>query len=814
MTWLKSIIRRCPCLAAPVVILCLLVLSGCSRLVDTDQGQAGDQAQAVAGGDVTVGQTFVARHAGLQSVDIWLAPLSPGDGALRLALRESPDAQADLAVAELPSGAIGAPGYYRFVFPPLPDSHGRYYYARLQVQGAGEFGIGSGPPSSYIDGAMYQDDAPVDAQMAFRLAYGSTYIVRDLLVSAIKALGLLALAAFLYLLPGWGLLAWLAPRGLFAAREQFAIAIALGLAIYPILFYLTSLAGIPLGRFYAILPGGAGLLALIWRYGDRSPRELAQRAGEWRRSRAALPDLLLLFVVVCLFVTRLLPVRGLEFPMWGDSYQHTVITQLLLDNGGLFTDWTPYAPLRSFTYHFGFHTQMAVAAWLSGLPAPEAVVWMAQVINALAVLVLYSLVFRISGSRWGAVVGVIAGGLLLPMPMYYVNWGRYTQLSGQVLLVGAILLSWRTFEFRGIHWRLLVLNWIALGGLAFTHYRLLILYVLFVAAWLVVSLRRKQLRWTLATVAAAGSGAAVLFLPWFLSLRGGGILTIAAAQLQTSPAGRTAFELDYNSIGDPAAYAPVLIWFAMLAGLAAGLWSRRRVIVLMVVWWLLVLLAANPAWLGLPGTGLITNFAIAIAVYIPTAVLVSELWVHVVERWQTRRRMNLLAAGILAIVALAGSAQRLQDVHPSTFSLVRRPDARAMAWILANTPADAHFMVNAMLAYGGFTAAGSDGGWWLSYLTGRESTLPPLLYATEVPAEAGYRDWVRSVASWIEQGKVIEPDVVGQLRTRGVTHVYVGQAQGRVGTASPSLNPAQLAASPYYRLIYHQDMVWIFRLVD
>jgi hypothetical protein len=47
-----------------------------------------------------------------------------------------------------------------------------------------------------------------------------------------------------------------------------------------------------------------------------------------------------------------------------------------------------------------------------------------------------------------------------------------------------------------------------------------------------------------------------------------------------------------------------------------------------------------------------------------------------------------------------------------------------------------------------------------------------------------------------------------------VTHVYIGQRQGAVNNPEPGvLDPDELLASPSYRLLYHQDGVWIFELV-
>jgi hypothetical protein len=53
------------------------------------------------------------------------------------------------------------------------------------------------------------------------------------------------------------------------------------------------------------------------------------------------------------------------------------------------------------------------------------------------------------------------------------------------------------------------------------------------------------------------------------------------------------------------------------------------------------------------------------------------------------------------------------------------------------------------------------------------------------------------------------------LKERGVTHVYIGQQGGRVGNPGPPLLQAGLLSeSPYYRVVYHQDRVWIFEMSE
>jgi hypothetical protein len=138
---------------------------------------------------------------------------------------------------------------------------------------------------------------------------------------------------------------------------------------------------------------------------------------------------------------------------------------------------------------------------------------------------------------------------------------------------------------------------------------------------------------------------------------------------------------------------------------------------------------------------------------------------------------------------------------------------RAAAWIRSNVPAGARFLANSFPAYGGSSVVGSDGGWWLPLLAGRQSTVPPLNYSSEDGPDPGYRLRVNELSRQVREFGPDDEAVLALLQEEGVTHVYIGQRQGRVNYAgSDVLDPNELLDSPNYRLRYHQDRVWIFEL--
>jgi len=120
-----------------------------------------------------------------------------------------------------------------------------------------------------------------------------------------------------------------------------------------------------------------------------------------------------------------------------------------------------------------------------------------------------------------------------------------------------------------------------------------------------------------------------------------------------------------------------------------------------------------------------------------------------------------------------------------------------------------------LFAYGDSVIVGSDGGWWLPLLARRQTTLPPINYGSEQGVRADYLSWINALPRLIQSKEMNDASVAAELRARGITHVYIGQRQGRVNYGGPNvLQPEQLLAGPGFHAIYHQDRTWIFEIRD
>jgi hypothetical protein len=343
------------------------------------------------------------------------------------------------------------------------------------------------------------------------------------------------------------------------------------------------------------------------------------------------------------------------------------------------------------------------------------------------------------------------------------------------------------------------------------------------------ALQREQLKKSLISTIVIGCLALLLFLPWGIHQYGSQILAIFTQNISTSAQAVSTFISDYNAIGSIFNYLPAPLWILLAFSAGWLLWQQSKPAAVFSLWWFLALLAANPQWLNLPGSGILSSFTVFIAVYIPAGVLIGAAFgneVNKLEAWlgsnisrfpQPSSLFKPAASAFLILLimlpGILGARQRVDEIRISQYAMVARPDMRAAAWIRDNLPEGSRFLVNSFFAYGNSVVVGSDGGWWLPLLAQRPTTLPPLNYGLENDPWIGYRQWINSLVAEIQDKGLRHSDVMASLNDRKVTHIYIGQQQGRVNYSGPYVfDPEYLLASPQYRLVYHQDRVWIFEV--
>jgi len=203
--------------------------------------------------------------------------------------------------------------------------------------------------------------------------------------------------------------------------------------------------------------------------------------------------------------------------------------------------------------------------------------------------------------------------------------------------------------------------------------------------------------------------------------------------------------------------------------------------------------------------------------YIPAGTILGSAvgWLLQYRSMDHALWIKMIITFIVLALGFFGARARLNDPRPAEHALVTRPDVRAAQWISENTPPDSRLLVNAFFAFGNSVLVGSDGGWWLPYLAGRLVSVPPINYAVEAGPRLNNLDYTNQLWRIIEAKGLDDPETLRILQQRDINYIYIGQRQGRVNyNGTPYLDPSILQNNRRFRLIYHQDRVWVWARVD
>lgn len=793
---------------ALLLLLVLCLLAGCAPLNSAAQ-PARTGLATLQGGDV-LAQTFTSHYGGLNSVLIYLSPLptQPGAGLLRMSL-QAVDSGETLSSAALPLEELTTERLYRFDFAPRPEAAGTAYRVVLSLDsGAAAYGLAEN--QTFADGGLNLNGQPTANQLTFNLTYDTGGLLLDLVKGGSAWLAWLAAAVLLLVAPGWGLLRLVWPGfDRLSGLEKLALAAGFSAALYPLLFIWLDAVHLMPGAALAWLLMGLGLLSMLWPY---------WRARQFPRlARPDAPALALGMGLLVMLGLRFFVIRLLAAPMWGDSVHHTALAQQMIAAGGLFQSWLPRYPYTTLTVQFGFPALAAAWAWLTGMAPAQAVLVTGQVSSTLAALTLYPLALRLwKGNRWAAVGSVIAAGLLSPLPAGFLNWGRYAQLTGQVILPAAAWFTWSLLDEQRLSLRKAVILAATLVGMLLHYYRMGFNYALFVPVLLLIEWKTWLPRWkaVLPGLALAAVLTVLLTTPWLVRVSGSS-LSIAVEGSLTAVTPLEDVLQDLSAWQEAGQYLPPLLLGLAGLGLLAGLLRRRWMSAGLAVWFALLAAVRAGTLINLPAANMMQSFAVIIALYIPLGLLAGGAlgefcaWL---DRTARSVRWGRAAALLLMLAAALYGAYTLRRPPPGSFALVQSPDLRAMDWISAHTPAEARFLVEGYRIYGGTSVVGSDAGWWIPIFTGRANTMPPqYLLMNEVPDPADYSQRVVKLAERLETSSPDSPEGLRALCDEQITHVYIGQTQGLTGYGASQLFTLQeLAESPAFRPVYGQDQVRIY----
>ncbi len=742
----------------------------------------------------------------------------------RFQLQLLDDTDTLIASKNLPTENLSHNQPFTFRFTPQPNSAGRRYTLQISGSETNPITVWGYSLDVLEAGKLEMRGGALATAVPETSAQELRLITRTQLTwaSALKSLGhmlykdgsIMLLALFFLPLPGVLLLllaeinrkgrkglAGFSLRPLRPLRLNpfvwWGTAFALGTAVWPILWFILTLLGGRWRGWSLWLIFAAGWLSAIFLWQKRRSAEEPRRlspAPLRPRSPALIPLLILTLA------TRLLAVRDLSFPPWVDASRHGLITAVMTHSGQIPGSYEPYLPVTDALYHFGFHTIAASLELMTGWPLNRLLLFLGQLINGLIPLTVYTAVFLMTRRRKASLVAAFLVGLPFFFPGYYVAWGRLTQLTAMFVMPVLLAMTWQLVR-GGRSWQR---SWwlvsLLAAGLFLIHLRVFLFFIPFAAIVWLASWGRNG-RW--------------------LSLSAGTALLLVSPRLSKLMAGTEPGTILSNPIPNyndfPVAYLTTgweqqFLWLAataLLVTFIAGIRRRRwSYLPLFLTGWVaisLILLAGDR--LGLPSTSLVNLNSLYITLFLPLAIflgVMGDQW----ERWLQRRPLTLqvigylLTGGMLMAALLFGVRQQISILNPQTI-LARHADLAGLAWVDEQLPETAVLGVGSW-KWLGETWAASDGGAWITPLTGRMASTPPIDHIYS-------RDFFRSVQDFNIEATAVsdwsDPIQADWLRRQNITHIFIGQRGG-------FFDPAALIRNPKMKMVYGRDGVFIFEISD
>ena len=815
---------------ALLLILALVLLanltSSCVAMNDPEESQ---EFRAHILGTLTpghiFGQSFISRRPNLIYFQIWFhldESTSPFDGNLIISLFHSPEDTNP--IREFSYNFQGLIGKNQLSIPlqvrdgPAEQS----YYLTLSVD-KGSIQLYGRNEDAYPRGQFFIDNLPQIADIAFR----STYLydinsVYEDLSNFIRLSPSVLLILFVVWLPGRLLISLILDGNSYDRAEIFSLSLGSSIAIIPLVILWTSQIKLFMWNTWSVVIIFIFLIALYIWLKKKSFRAFLN-APKIKFSKYWPYELGIAAIFVITLFTRLAMVRDMVTPAWVDSVHHALITNLIVDIGGFPDNYLPLLDIETANYHPGFHSIVSVFQWLTGDKIYTSLLLIGQVLNALNVLAVYLFTTTLTKNRLAGIIAGLVTGIFLPMPAYYTSWGRYTQLTGLIILPTAfvfalMLLHHYSFrknnkndpEKRNVRIRLLIVSSITIAGLFLTHYRVFAFLIILIVSYIVILLfkmlfdkahNKSNFTRGMLLIGFAGIFTIVLIFPWFIET----LSTLFIPRITVNPGGTPSLFNDFSWAYLTSAYGTISMIVAAI-GFIVSIIQKRVYAFVLAIWVLLLFLLANANALGLPGAHFVNNTSVEIILFIPISILAGYGLAIIIDFLLARsgRRLQISLIAILIIISsymsFLGARRILTILNPVTI-LTREADINALEWVKENIDNDETIVINPF-AWGYGMYAGNDGGYWVAPIANMKSMPPPALYGLSSELSPVVKEISQSIIKLSDDADKLHQ----YLWTNGFKYIYIG-ARGGV------ISPLNLLKNPQYELLYSSDGTWLFQLL-
>jgi len=538
------------------------------------------------------------------------------------------------------------------------------------------------------------------------------------------------------LLPGWALLSITGYWRKWNVLARWFLAISLGIAFWPILYYL-SRAILPMMRI-----GTNKLVVLLLVFAAIIVWKLK---GEWKEQfKFDKTDWIVIIVLGITLFSRFFIAYNNPYLAGDDALHHVLLTDMTATRGILPYDLEPFGKTSLDHYHLGFYAVTAPIKLLSGANSDQVTLWFSQFLSGICGIGPFLLLDK-KVSRKAAIVGMLTAGLLSPYPSWFINWSRFTQLLAQTIILPAAIVFWDVFEAikdenkfgKMIAQAPIIEAVFLISAVCLSHFRVavfLIPLILFISIYeLFIRKKTKFERWmTFVKIFLVGFLVLLIILPALLP----GLKAYFAIRIPESsavPSDRKLEDASYYSEGDldtvnvfrESSWLLVLMALGTLSGITNK--KFRIVSIINLLWIGSLVLMANAYKLNIYALAFTNITAVVLVFYLPISIGVGRLYENICSLLPEKIKGSLdkVTAVVVILLALVFCPLRINDFEGHR-AFMTKEDEKAMEWIKENTPEDAIIGVNL-----GFMNPkmpfGTDSGYWLPFYAERETTALTLI---------------------------------------------------------------------------------------
>lgn len=776
-------------------------------------------------------QTFISAESYFSSIRFPVDARGRTDipqSVVSLCLREAPPFSRDIACDNLLLPHSTDVEEINLSCPVPSESIEKRYQISIKTETpSGVIYFWSSLKDAYPYGNLYINDQEIPGDMAFwGYSRPNLLLLIKMFLNSIHRLPLLVEFFALCSICGYFILALLSiDLSATTISQRLILSNSVGLAFPPVFLYSLGLFDINLTRraITGALLCIAGLILLVriarsmLRVKNTNLKNYFQRNDNLtKQSQKITPDrydIIFLVLFILAVITRLLQVENLFVPNWTDGLAHQNALNALFTSG--------VVPINQI-YHIGFYLNTFFAQSLLRLDSPEATLIFGQWLSVASGMTFYLLAQKFFGNKLVPLICLAFYWFLSPFPSYLISWGRYPILLGMTLLPATIIFSIKWIETKKIN-NFFLASLFAVS-LLLAHYSIFVIWGISVFSYMIFQKIQNRSEYSDNKLHALSTykliaqiGLLLLLLGLFFYPKVKTILSFSVICHDTFPyldvcirqiaSSSHIFGIPTANLNGPllSTYGNIInvmnqakriitdadakymfyltlkqgggmIWLCGTLGMAFMFRTNRKLFYGIVGWFmLLILFSVIQTLLLAVAVPNVTNIIIFFS--IPLTLLCGSALQYFLETKEYTARLRNVILGALIGLILLGAYGSIGTVNPAT-TLFNREDQEAVAWIDQNTNVNDTILINSF--YWGSWYMPSDGGGWVSSLTGRNTVFP-----------SSQQEFA---------------DIQGLIDTNKVSYVYLGHGYGELQTS--------MFEKSNFKIVYQRDGISIYKVLS